>query len=82
MCIHPKSHSLHDREQRERIKLGDFAGFRAALLESIQLYADTEAGRSGMGSPVMAQLVLSGIESQIDMLIISGRAPKPAQVAS
>ena len=74
--------SPHEEVQRARLDAGDFGAFKASLLESVQLYADTEAGRKGMGSPVMARLVYAGIESQLDMLLArvslpdSGDAPR------
>jgi len=74
--------SPHEEVQRARLDAGDFGAFMASLLESGQLYADTEAGRKGMGSPVMARLVYAEIESQLDMLLArvslpdSGDAPR------
>jgi hypothetical protein len=72
----PRSHATAARrmppktereaKQRARLEAGDTAAFKASLLESVPLYADTEAGRRGVGSPVMAQLVLHGIERDIN----------------
>jgi len=61
----------HEAEQIENLAIGDFVAFRKAMLAQVQLYADTEAGRSGMGSPVLAQLVLGSIERDIDLALRS-----------
>lgn len=58
----------HEAKQLARLQVRDMDGFAAELLASIRLYADTKAGRQGMGSPVLAEVVYAGIERQIRML--------------
>lgn len=65
--------------QIARLEAGDFAAFKQELLASVRLYADIEAGRTCMGSPVLAENVLAGIEWQIDALArgVVPSAPSP-----
>lgn len=65
-------------EQLARLKARDLDGFVAVLLESVRLFADTEAGRQGMGSPVLAAVVYAGIERQIAMLVGAALGAPPA----